>query len=406
MYLTECELRKPAPLTVEVYFQQVLVAWTFNCSAKCYWMPLLLLTKQHSEELHEFLRHKLFCIFLLTLPLGNAVYYNQTVERNAAMNKLIKIREVSSKYDISARTLRYYEEIGLISSIRSADYAYRLYDESAISRLEQILILRKLNISIRDIQRIFSAEGSEAVLEVLKKKVDDIDGEMSLLGELREIVLEFIQQIRQADFSREADVKLLYDRAKSIEKRLSNVSYSGNPSSVNRLVEVTEKLKKAPEVRVVQIQPFRAVTSGADSFDRVMGEFNQWQEAHNHLIRRMIYGSPDFLWGEADGRAVWIWAVEDWVEPADTSPYQIITFEGGLYAAAMSIDGDSESYSGVYQRILKWLETSGFALDERPGHRTMCHMLNPSDEIRRALGYDQMDIYVPIRIREEAPRLK
>ncbi len=32
------------------------------------------------------------------------------------MEGLIKIREISSKYDISARTLRYYEDMGLISS--------------------------------------------------------------------------------------------------------------------------------------------------------------------------------------------------------------------------------------------------------------------------------------------------
>jgi len=61
------------------------------------------------------------------------------------MNDLIKIHEVSSKYDITARTLRYYEDMGLIVSARSADYAYRLYDETAIKRLEQILILRKLS---------------------------------------------------------------------------------------------------------------------------------------------------------------------------------------------------------------------------------------------------------------------
>ncbi|MCL2512971.1 MAG: MerR family transcriptional regulator, partial [Oscillospiraceae bacterium] len=67
------------------------------------------------------------------------------------MNKLIKIQEVSNKYDITARTLRYYEDTGLIISTRSEDYAYRLYDEAAIKRLEQILVLRKLNISIRDI---------------------------------------------------------------------------------------------------------------------------------------------------------------------------------------------------------------------------------------------------------------
>ncbi|MCI9191221.1 MAG: MerR family DNA-binding transcriptional regulator [Lachnospiraceae bacterium] len=44
------------------------------------------------------------------------------------MEGLIKIREISSKYDISARALRYYEDMGLISSTRSSDYAYRLYD--------------------------------------------------------------------------------------------------------------------------------------------------------------------------------------------------------------------------------------------------------------------------------------
>jgi hypothetical protein len=60
--------------------------------------------------------------------------------------------------------------MGLITSTRSDDYAYRLYDEAAVKRLEQILILRKLNISIKDIQRIFNTSGSEVVLEVLGKK--------------------------------------------------------------------------------------------------------------------------------------------------------------------------------------------------------------------------------------------
>lgn len=72
------------------------------------------------------------------------------------MGELIKIHEVSLKYDISARALKYYEDMGLIQSTKSDDYAYRLYDKIAIKRLEQILILRKLNIKIKDIQRIFN----------------------------------------------------------------------------------------------------------------------------------------------------------------------------------------------------------------------------------------------------------
>lgn len=105
------------------------------------------------------------------------------------MSELIKIRDISTKYNVSARTLRYYEDMGLIASIRKDDYAYRLYDDEAIKRLEQILILRKLNISVKDIQRIFSTSGAELVLEILENKVNSIDEEVSLLHELKLIVL-------------------------------------------------------------------------------------------------------------------------------------------------------------------------------------------------------------------------
>ena len=112
----------------------------------------------------------------------------------------------------------------------------------------------------------------------------------------------------------------------------------------------------------------------------------------------MMYGSPEFLWIE-DGRGEWIWAVEDWVTEDDVAPQKLIEFEGGLYAAAVSIDGDDESGEDVYNKIKQWIDTSGFELDERPDRRTLCNMPNPTDEIRNALGYHQLDIYVPIKIR-------
>ncbi len=315
------------------------------------------------------------------------------------MTELVKIREVSTKYNVSARALRYYEDMGLIKSTRSSDYAYRLYDKQALKRLEQILILRRLNISIKDIQLIFQASGTETVLDVLGKKVNEIDGEVALLQDLKDIILEFIEQIRQADFSRNDDIKKLYEKAANVENHIANVSNSQNSLSINHLLDVTDKLKKAPEVRIIQINPFKAFTSGADMIENVMGPFQQWQEDHNNLVKKMIYGAPDFLWFEEDGKAVWIWAVEEWVTEKDTAPYKLIEFEGGLYAAAMSIDGDDDMGGRVCSGIMKWLENSGFELDDRPGHRTMGHMVNPTDEIRNALGYDQMDIYVPIKIR-------
>ena len=84
---------------------------------------------------------------------------------------------------------------------------------------------------------------------------------------------------------------------------------------------------------------------------------------------------------------------------ADVSPYELIEFEGGLYAAVMSVDGDDDINGRVIGGIRKWLETSGFEPDERPGHQILCHMVNPTDEIMDALGYHQMDIYMPIKVK-------
>ena len=108
--------------------------------------------------------------FLLTLPLGNSVYCVYEQERREKHGELSQDQGISVKYNISARTLRYYEDMGLIESTRSDGYAYRLYDEAAIRRLEQILILRRLNISIKDIKSIFSTASSEVVLDVLEKR--------------------------------------------------------------------------------------------------------------------------------------------------------------------------------------------------------------------------------------------
>ena len=303
------------------------------------------------------------------------------------MDDYIKIREVTARYNISARTLRYYEDVGLIQSARSSDYAYRLYDQEAIHRLEQILILRRLNISIKDIQRIFGTSSSETVLEVLSKKVQDIETEVSLLQELKEIVLTFIRQIEQADFSKEADVRLLYEKARDIRAQIANVGYSGNPGAVNRLLEVTEKLdRKVPDIMIVKIPPFRAVTSGRLSFEELFGGgFGPWQEAHNHLFRPVLFDAPDFLCGTGD-KAEWFWAVKDDVTQADTAPWEIVQCPGGLYAAAVSIDGDGESHDHVRRKTEKWLEDTGFVMDD--SRKLMGHMVYVDEEIKEGLGYD------------------
>jgi len=314
------------------------------------------------------------------------------------VNELIKIRDVSIRYDVSARTLRYYEDMGLITSARSDDYAYRMYDDAAVKRLEQILILRKLNISIKDIQRIFAASGSEVVIEVLGKKVDDIDGEVALLHELREIVLEFIRQIERADFADDSDVKLLYEKAKDIENQLVNVDYNGNPSNVNRLTEVTDKLKRAPQVSIIEIPKCRMATSGPNTFQETL-KFSDWWDGYLKKCQYPVFTHWDYMFAE-DGKVVWWCIVEKWVTGEDCGGYELFDFEGGLYAYTTGIDED-EINPILKDSIVKWLETSNFELDECPGRRAMFNMLCPTEEIKKGLGYHQAGIYVPIKLRGE-----
>jgi DNA-binding transcriptional MerR regulator len=309
---------------------------------------------------------------------------------------------MSLKYDISARALKYYEDMGLIASTRSEDYAYRMYDEAAVKRLEQILILRKLNISIKDIQRIFDAPDSEVVLEVLGNKVNVIDEEVSLLHELKSIVMEFIEQIKKADFAKDTDVKLLYEKAQEIEGQLVNVDYNGNPANVNRLLDITEKLdKKIPDVMIVRMPKFLALTSQYQYFGDLFNEdcLMFWIGGHRDLVKNVIFDCADFLCRRNDGKFRWLYGVQDSVTDINTAPYEVIEFEGGLYASAVCIDGDDDSIMKVESKILKWLEGTNFVFDRE--RDIMGNMTYNDDEIKEGLGYEQLQRYVPIKLKEK-----
>lgn len=316
------------------------------------------------------------------------------------MADLIKIRDVSLNYGVSTRTLRYYENAGLITGIRNDDYAYRMYDEANLKRLEQILILRKLNISIKDIQMIFNTEGSQIVLDVLGKKVDDIDDEVSLLQELKEIVLDFIRQVEDADFNNGSDVKMLYEKARVIEGVISGSDYEGKPSDLNRLVEITDRLnKKIPDVMIVKIPKFKAVTSGSGEWDEWFKLMDwAWSEERVDFFKNIIFDCVDFLIRK-DGKFEYIMAVNDSITESDTAPFNIIDFEGGLYAMAVCVDGDDESLNKVEGKIFKWIENTNFEYDSNRG--VMGHMAYCDDEVKKGLGYEQLQRYVPIKLKSE-----
>ena len=67
---------------------------------------------------------------------------------------MLTVKEVSQKTGVTVRTLHHYDSIGLLSPTEITPSGYRLYDESALERLHNILMLRELQFSLKDIKSI------------------------------------------------------------------------------------------------------------------------------------------------------------------------------------------------------------------------------------------------------------
>ena len=63
---------------------------------------------------------------------------------------LLTVRDAADRLNVTPRTLKYYEERGLVSPTRS-EGRYRLYDEDDLERFARILRLRSLGFSLQGI---------------------------------------------------------------------------------------------------------------------------------------------------------------------------------------------------------------------------------------------------------------
>jgi len=125
--------------------------------------------------------------------------------------------------------------------------------------------------------------------------------------------------------------------------------------------------------------------------------FNEWWSAVD--ARRADRFFPrDFMWYDREHNGqVWYYAISD--DSLETGGFDVIDFPGGLYAAAVSRDGDDEDGNRVYNAVINWIKDSNcFELDLHPGHYDMFHVIT-SPAAAEIMGYKQLEIYVPIKPR-------
>ncbi|MBN2879427.1 MAG: MerR family transcriptional regulator [Clostridia bacterium] len=68
--------------------------------------------------------------------------------------KPLTINQAAKLSGITVRTLHYYDEVGLLTPSIVAENGYRLYDEEALKRLQEILFFKELNMPLKDIREI------------------------------------------------------------------------------------------------------------------------------------------------------------------------------------------------------------------------------------------------------------
>lgn len=67
---------------------------------------------------------------------------------------MMTVNEVSKRTGVSIRTLQYYDKIGLLRPAGRTEAGYRLYDDAALERLQQILLFRELEFPLKDVRKI------------------------------------------------------------------------------------------------------------------------------------------------------------------------------------------------------------------------------------------------------------
>ena len=182
------------------------------------------------------------------------------------------ISQLSKLAGVSSRTLRYYEEIGLLLPREKGDNGYRYYDSRQVDRLQQIMFYRSFDMELDDIKNILNSDDFNQVtaleshlvkLENQKAKINRLIDSvnktiMSLKGETtmsdKEKFAAFKQNIvseNEKKYGEEIRKKYGDKTVDETNKKILDMSQE----SWNSLEELNERLNKTLKAAVEEGNP-------------------------------------------------------------------------------------------------------------------------------------------------------
>lgn len=131
---------------------------------------------------------------LLTHTLRNSLQYAYREEEITMM----AVNEVSKLTGVSIRTLQYYDTIGLLKPIEYTESGYRLYDDTSLERLQQILLFKELEFPLKEIKKIIDApnfdrnKALEQQIELLTMKKEHLENLISFARGIKGIGVKYM----------------------------------------------------------------------------------------------------------------------------------------------------------------------------------------------------------------------
>ena len=259
---------------------------------------------------------------------------------------LIQIGEAASKYGISRRSLRYWEEKGILESARGEN-GYQMYDEANLAKINQIMLLREISLPIQDIYSIFISDNRDEICTILEKHLQKIKREASDLSSLVTIIAKLIDKVKHDGKS-----SLFVPVDVSSDEPYQEIKHS--------FLSLPERSKEMEnEIRIVNLPNmtfacYRAESeTPEDDCTAVMHKFiieNSIKEMQG--FRHFGFNNPN----PSDGNPVYgyeMWAVipKDYEVP---SPLWKKEFKGGLFASlTCTLANIGERWQKLYTSLMQ-----------------------------------------------------
>jgi DNA-binding transcriptional MerR regulator len=125
------------------------------------------------------------------------------MDKIAEDEELISIGDVATTLGLTTRTLRYWEEVGIIKSFQRPEGGSRAYTPYMVRRIKFILKLKTLGLTIKELQVLGDAYGDARrtdnmipqLIDILDTHINMVDDKISELSSLRKEIVEYRQKM-------------------------------------------------------------------------------------------------------------------------------------------------------------------------------------------------------------------